>query len=151
LGKIFDDDWMREHGFLDPDEGFGSIRELLAGKPAMVHTVQKSDKVRHVIGLMKERGISQVPVVDEGRLVGIVTESHVLQSLLEGGLERLDDVCAGVMTDQYEVADPDAPVGLFHHVFAQGKVIVVWERGQVRGLVTKIDVIDYLAHKRRVS
>jgi predicted transcriptional regulator len=68
-----------------------------------------------------------------------------------GGLERLDDVCAGVMTDQYEVADPDAPVGLFHHVFAQGKVIVVWERGQVRGLVTKIDVIDYLAHKRRVS
>jgi len=151
LGKIFDDDWMREHGFLDPDEGFGSIRELLAGKPAMVHTVHKGDKVRQVIGLMKERGISQVPVVDEGRLVGIVTESHVLQSLLEGGLEKLDDVCAGVMTDQYEVADPDAPVGLFHHVFAQGKVIVVWERGQVRGLVTKIDVIDYLAHKRRVS
>jgi cystathionine beta-synthase len=100
--------------------------------------------------MMKERCISQVPVLDDGRLVGIVTESHLLQALLEGGIERLDDVCANLMTDQYEVADPDAPVGLFHHVFAQGKVIIVWERGEVRGLITKIDVIDYLAHKRRV-
>jgi len=150
LGKVFDDDWMREHGFLDPDESMGSIRDLLVGKPAAVHTVRRTDKVRQVVGMMKERCISQVPVLDDGRLVGIVTESHLLQALLEGGIERLDDVCANLMTDQYEVADPDAPVGLFHHVFAQGKVIIVWERGEVRGLITKIDVIDYLAHKRRV-
>jgi len=48
------------------------------------------------------------------------------------------------------VAYPDAPVGLFNHIFNQGKVIVVWERGEVRGLVTKIDVIDFLAHRRAV-
>ena len=55
------------------------------------------------------------------------------------------------MSDQFEIADPDAPVGLFNHIFNQGKVIVVWERGEVRGLITKIDVIDHLAHTRRTT
>jgi cystathionine beta-synthase len=80
--------------------------------------------------------------------VGIVTESGLLQSLLEGGTEALDDTISNIMTDAFEVADPDARVGLFNHIFQQGKVIVVWERGEVRGLITKIDVIDYLAHRR---
>ncbi len=151
MGKIFDDDWMREHGFLDPDEGLGTIRDLLGNKNPAVYTVQKSDKIREVVTLMKDRGISQVPVLDGGRLAGLVTESRLLQVLLDGGIEKLDEPCAGVMTDQFEVADPDAPVGLFNHIFSQGKVIVVWERGQVRGLITKIDVIDFLAHKRRRS
>ena len=58
---------------------------------------------------------------------------------------------ATATTHAYEVVDPDAPVGLFSNVFSQGKVIVVWERGEVRGLITKIDVIDYLAHRRRTA
>jgi len=149
LGKVFDDDWMREHGFLDPDEGLGSIRDMLGSKSPMVFTVKKADRIRDVVGLMKARGISQVPVLDAGRLVGLVTESSLLQVLLDGAHDKLDEPCASVMTDQFEVADPDAPVGLFNHIFSQGKVIIVWERGEVRGLITKIDVIDYLAHKRR--
>jgi cystathionine beta-synthase len=149
LGKIFDDDWMREHGFLDPDEGLGTIRDLLGNKNPAVYTVKKTDKIREVVGLMKDKGISQVPVLDGGRLAGLVTESRLLQFLLDGGIEKLDEPCSSVITDQFEVADPDAPVGLFNHIFSQGKVIVVWERGEVRGLITKIDVIDYLAHKRR--
>ena len=44
-----------------------------------------------------------------------------------------------------------SPVGLFNHIFSQGKVIVVWERGEVRGLITKIDVIDFLAHRRATA
>lgn len=151
LNKIFDDDWMREHGFLDPEQGLGTIRELLENKSPLVYTVQKSDSVRSVVELMKNRGISQVPVLDSGRLVGLVTESRLLQFMLEGGIDRLDSACGVVMSDQFEIADPDAPVGLFNHIFNQGKVIVVWERGEVRGLITKIDVIDHLAHTRRTT
>ncbi|MCA9539596.1 MAG: pyridoxal-phosphate dependent enzyme [Myxococcales bacterium] len=149
LNKIFDDDWMREHGFLDPEDGLGTIRDLLVGKPPSVFTVGKHDKVRAVIQLMKDRGISQVPVLDKGHLIGLVTESGLLQKLLEAGPDGLEDTVAGVVSDAYEVADPDAPVGLFNHIFSQGKVIIVWERGEVRGLITKIDVIDFLAHRRR--
>ncbi len=151
LNKIFDDDWMREHGFLDPEEGLGTIRELLGSKSPQVFTVGKSEKVRAVVGLMKERGISQVPVIDDGRLAGIVTESNLLNLLMEEGVEALDMSVDASISDAYEVVDPDAPVGLFNHIFSQSKVIVVWERGEVRGLITKIDVIDFLAHRRKTS
>jgi len=147
--RIFDDDWMRENGFLDPGGGLGTIRDLLGNKPPDVYTARSTDTIRAVIDLMKEKGISQVPVLDDGLLVGIVTESGLLQALLTGGNEGLDEPVGGVMSDAYEVADPDAPVGFFNHIFNQGKVIIVWERGEVRGLITKIDVIDHLAHLRR--
>jgi len=114
-----------------------------------VYTVKKTDRVRAVVQLMKAQGISQVPVLDNGHLTGIVTESGLLQKLLEEGSAGLESTVASVVSDAFEVADPDAPVGLFNHIFSQGKVIIVWERGEVRGLITKIDVIDFLAHRRR--
>ena len=149
LNKIFDDEWMRENGFLDPETGLGTIRELLANKPPKVVTVSRDDRIRDVIDLMKAQGISQIPVVERGHLVGIVNESVLLEHLLDKGMGALDAKVSNVMNDAYEVADPDAPVGLFNHIFNQGKVIVVWERGEVRGLITKIDVIDFLAHRRK--
>ncbi len=146
LNKIFDDDWMRENGFLDPEEGLGTIRDLLGVKPTPVISCQKADKIRDVVALMKSHGISQVPVLDGGQLAGIVTESALLDRIVSDGQDALDAAVASATTNAYEVVDPDAPVGLFANVFSQGKVIVVWERGEIRGLVTKIDVIDYLSH-----
>lgn len=151
LNKIFDDDWMRENGFLDPEQGMGTIRDLLAGKAPKVITCAKGDKVRDVIGIMKEFGISQVPVLDAGQLVGVVTESGLLDLLVKDGSEALHNSVESALSSAYEVVDPDAPLGLFSNVFTQGKIIVVWERGEVRGLITKIDVIDYLAHTRRTQ
>ncbi|MEE2786446.1 MAG: pyridoxal-phosphate dependent enzyme [Myxococcota bacterium] len=148
LNKIFDDEWMRENGFLDPEDGLGTIRDLLAHKPAKVFTVSKQDKIRDVIDLMKTQGISQVPVLNDGHLIGLVNESALLSQLLETGMDSLDAKVEIVVSDAYEVADPDAPVGLFNHIFGQGKVVIVWERGEVRGLITQIDVIDFLAHRR---
>ncbi len=148
LETVFDDEWMREHGFLDPEDGLGTIRDLLGNKHPEVYTVGRQAKVHEVIRLMKDRGISQVPVLDSGHLLGVVNESALLQLMLEKGADGLEAPINSAISEAYEVADPDAPVGLFNHIFNQGKVIVVWERGEVRGLVTKIDVIDFLAHRR---
>ncbi|MCA9545618.1 MAG: pyridoxal-phosphate dependent enzyme, partial [Myxococcales bacterium] len=151
LNKIFDDDWMRENGFLDPEEGLGTIRDLLGTKPAQIITCQKGDKIRDVVGKMKTHGISQIPVLDGHQLAGIVNESTLLDRMVSDGQDALEASVATATTHAYEVVDPDAPVGLFSNVFSQGKVIVVWERGEVRGLVTKIDVIDYLSHLGRTK
>ncbi|MFN3199426.1 MAG: pyridoxal-phosphate dependent enzyme [Bradymonadia bacterium] len=150
LNKIFDDEWMRENGFLDPEEELGTIRELLTGKSGEVFTLDHATPIRQVIELMKAHGISQVPLMDGGRLKGIVNESALLSYILDGE-GNLDKPVGEIASDAFEVADPDAPVGLFNHIFGQGKVIIVWERGTCRGIITKIDVLDYLAHRRRVS
>ena len=55
-----------ENGFLDPEANLGTIRDLLANKPADVMTVEKTAKVSDVIELMKRAGISQVPVIERG-------------------------------------------------------------------------------------
>ena len=70
LNKIFDDDWMRENGFLDPEESLGSIRDMLAMKNPKVIVADKTEKIENVIELMKSEGISQVPIVSGGQLVG---------------------------------------------------------------------------------
>ena len=149
LNKIFDDDWMRENGFLDSDEALGSIRDLLHLKSQEVVTASKHQSIREVVVLMKQKGISQVPVIDEGHLVGIVTESNILDMMIKEGQSVLDLPVGEISSNAYELVDPDSPVSLFQHIFSNGKVLVVWERGQVRGLVTKIDVIDFLAHQQR--
>jgi cystathionine beta-synthase len=150
LNKIFDDDWMRENGFLDPEESLGSIRDMLAMKNPKVIVADRTAKIESVIDLMKHGGISQVPIVSDGQLVGIVNESSLLEVMLKKGKDGLDAIVETVMTDSFEIADPDAPVGLFNHIFRQGKVVVVWERGEVRGVITQIDLIDHLAHRRQI-
>jgi cystathionine beta-synthase len=151
LNKVFDDDWMRDNGFLDPEEGFGIVRDLLRSKSTPVVSVKQGDHVRQVVALMKENGISQVPVMNQGHLMGIVTESSLLDLMIKEGEAGLDMTVGHVANDSYELVDPDAPVGLFQHIFSQNKVLVVWERGQVSGLITKIDVIDYLAHHQNTN
>ena len=69
LSKIFDDKWMRENGFLDEPDPLGTVAELLRSKkqrPAR-HARKLGENVRDVIGLMRDNGISQMPVLDDGR------------------------------------------------------------------------------------
>ena len=151
LNKIFDDDWMRENGFLDVEDNLGTIRELLAQKAMNVIVSSPEANVEEVISLMKANDISQVPVLKDGHLVGIVNESSLLEIMLKQGHDGLGAKVSKVMTDSFEVADPDAPVALFDNVFRQGKVIVVWERGEVRGVITQIDLIEHLAYRRNLA
>jgi cystathionine beta-synthase len=150
LNKVFDDEWLRENGFLDDkDEGLGTIRDLLHAKPTKVLTAQPHHKIKDVVAMMKTEGISQVPVVENGHILGMVTESGLLDLLIKEGQGALELAVAQVMSNGYEVVDPDTAVSLFQHTFSKGKVLVVWEKGEIKGLITKIDVIDYLAHRQQ--
>src|SRR5260221_3684508 len=71
LSKIFNDDWMRENGFLEEEQGLGTVRDLIGKAPQKLVTTTSKEKVSDVIGKLKSLGISQVPVVDGGKLVGI--------------------------------------------------------------------------------
>ena len=123
LNKIFDDDWMRENRFLDPEESLGSIRDMLAMKNPKVIVADKTEKIENVIEAVKSEGISQVPIVSGGQLVGIVNESSLLEVMLKEA-EMAEATVETVMTDSFGIADPDAPV-VFNHIFRQGKVVVV--------------------------
>jgi len=145
ISKIFNDDWMRENGFLEGEEkGFGTVRDLLAGKPKQgVLTVAPTATLRDVIDTLKSHGISQVPVVKDGKLFGLVHEVDVLRHLLSGDATQ-DSTIETIIESDYATVTPSTKVELLKGVLGDAKLAVVMEGEAVVGVVTKIDLIDYL-------
>ncbi len=145
ISKIFNDDWMKEHGFLEEEgKGFGTVRDLLAGKPhaGVVHVTPKTT-LREVIDTLKSHGISQVPVIVEGKLRGLVHEVDVLRHLLAGKVTQ-DSAIEPIIESDYATVTPSTKVELLKGVLGDAKLAVVMDGDTVVGVVTKIDLIDYL-------
>ncbi|MBI5514625.1 MAG: pyridoxal-phosphate dependent enzyme [Deltaproteobacteria bacterium] len=148
LSKVFNDDWMRENGFLAEDKTLGTVRELLAGRAQNLVTARSDDTLRHVIGTMKAHGISQVPVLDGDQLRGILSEVTVLRNLVSGEA-HLDSTIAPIVETDYATVTPDTRIDLLQNVLADAKAALVIDGPALLGIIAKIDVIDYLA--RRVT
>lgn len=145
LTKFVDDRWMRENGFWEPDWEVDTVADLLrAMPPRTVITVNVSQPLRDAVAIFKERGISQVPVLDQGRLVGILTETDVLRLLVDGHATP-DSAIVEVMERRVSTVAPHAPASQLAEIFERGEVaIVVDDDRRVQGILTKLDLIDYL-------
>jgi len=147
VSKIFNDDWMRENGFLDEQPGMGTVRDVLkVGNHGKVATASPTSRVRDVIATLKDLGISQLPVVDGGKLQGMVAEVDLLRHLVSGD-HTLESPIAGLVESDYATVSPDTKVELLQGVLADARVAIVTEREEVVGIVTKIDLIDFLAKR----
>jgi len=144
LSKIFDDKWMREGGFLEEEDPLGTVADImLAKRQRELITAQKGDKIKKVVGEMKEFGISQVPVLDGKRLCGIISEVDLLNHLVGEG--KMDDAIDALIEADYQTVTPVTKVKLLKNVFNDAKVICVKDGEDLVGVITKIDLIDYLA------
>jgi cystathionine beta-synthase len=146
LSKIFNDDWMRENGFLEEQPGLGTVRELLQGKAGTIVSAAPSDKVRDVVATLKSLGISQLPVLENGKLRGIVAEVDLLRHLVSGA-GTLDSPIAGLVESDYATVTPETKIELLQQVLSDAKMAIVAERDGVVGIITKIDLIDFLAKR----
>ncbi len=146
LSKIFNDDWMRENGFLDEQPGLGTVRDLLLGKAGAIVSANPSDRVRDVIATLKSLGISQLPVIESGKLKGIVAEVDLLRHLVSGA-GTLDSPIASLIESDYATVTPETKIELLQQVLADAKMAIVTERDGVVGIITKIDLIDFLAKR----
>jgi cystathionine beta-synthase len=148
VSKIFNDDWMRENGFFDEAPGLGTVRDLLASRDAQkkdkIVTCRSTATLREVIDTMKSLSISQLPVVDDGKLRGIVGEVDLLRHLVSG-VKTLESPIGSLAEGDYGTVTPDTKIELLQGVLADAKVAIVTERENVVAIVTKIDLIDYLA------
>ncbi len=147
VSKIFNDDWMRENGFLDDEPGLGTVNDILHAKgKTKIVTASPQSKVKDVIATLKSLGISQLPVIDKGHLRGIVGEVDLLRHLVNGQ-KKLDSTIGELVEGDYATVTPDTKIELLQGVLADAKVAIAMEEDEVVGIVTKIDLIDYLAKK----
>jgi cystathionine beta-synthase len=146
LSKIFNDEWMRENGFLDDDTGLGVVADLLRARTADVILARPTDRVRDVIARMKAHGISQLPVIGDGKLVGAVAEVDLLRYLVSGE-HSLDSPVGPLVESDYATVTPQTKIELVQNLLNDARMAIVLESESIVGIITKIDLIDYLARR----
>jgi len=147
LSKIFNDEWMKRQGFLDEPTATGTVAELLGTREhATLITASLGDSIRRVVGLLKEHGISQVPVMDGSHVVGLVAEPDLLKHLISHG--RLDDPTDALIDRDYATVSSLAPLAVVQEMLNGAEAVVVQDGSDLLGIITKIDVIEFLGVRR---
>jgi cystathionine beta-synthase len=149
LSKMYNDDWMLDNGFLERAL-HGDLRDLILRPYAQRGTVvvAPQDPLTIAWQRMKLYDVSQLPVMEDERIVGIVDESDVLLHVY-GDEARFRDPVATAMVRKLDVVDVRAPVEALLPVFDRGHVAIVMDGERFLGLITRIDLLNYL--RRRVQ
>lgn len=152
LSKIFNDGWLTEYGFLKAGNVDTTVAEVLEGKagslPELVH-VHPTDTVRDAIGILREYGVSQMPVlkaeppVVTGEIAGAVAERDLLDALFNGAAALHDPVERHVGAGLPMIGGGE-PVSKAVDLLAKDDAAVVLVDGKPRGIVTRQDLLSYL-------
>src|SRR5690554_2270073 len=148
LSKIFNDEWMREHGYLADPWCEATAKDVLAAKTQQeLIALEPGARLADVIALMKEHGISQAPVIENGDLLGMVREVDLLNHMLMAAHNHSpeESIDSMISTDITIVA-ADEPLEGLMNLFSSGVEVVFVTptgggEGPVAGILTKIDVL----------
>jgi len=142
VGKIFNDDWMRERGFLDDEL---TVKDIIARKRSKVLlTLNATQTVKEALQFMKEKDISQLPVVDGNhKIVGAVTESVILSSLLENPLGNSDKHLGEIMSSALPEVEETLPLKKLSYYFNEKiPAVIAIDKAGIRHIITKYDIVQ---------
>ncbi|MDP2343872.1 MAG: pyridoxal-phosphate dependent enzyme [Deltaproteobacteria bacterium] len=148
LSKFLNDEWLKDAGLLDREPMAGTVDDIISKKKVALISAGPNDALGSVIDRMKQHGISQLPVTEPGKLLGLVSEVKVLNALVRGEATMKSPV--GPLADLEDAAtvERDTTLATLSQHFARGKVAVVVHREasavSVIGLLTKIDLIEHM-------
>jgi cystathionine beta-synthase len=146
LSKVYNDNWMTENGFMSPDDGLGTVAGILKGRPKdrKLISVASDMRITAVIGQLKLYGISQMPVVDGDKLVGMVTETRLLERALAG--KRADVPVGDLVEANYCTVTADTEISVLSELFRRFRAAIVLDHNKMpKDIITKIDLIDHIA------
>lgn len=149
LSKMYNDYWMLDNGFIARQQ-YGDLRDLILRPYAQRDTVVvgPNDLLTTAYQRMKLYDVSQLPVMDGEHIVGILDESDVLMHVF-GDETRFLDKVSTAMVSRLHVLDVKAPIESLLPIFDRGHVAIVMDGEKFFGLITRIDLLNYL--RRRVQ
>ncbi|MCA0297418.1 MAG: pyridoxal-phosphate dependent enzyme [Proteobacteria bacterium] len=147
LSKMYNDYWMLDNGFIDRPQ-YGDLRDLILRPYSQRDTVVVSptDLLTTAYQRMKLYDVSQLPVMEGDRLVGIVDESDVLLHVY-GDEARFRDPVATAMVSKLDRLDVRSPIEALLPVFDRGQVAIITDGDTFLGLITRIDLLNYLRRR----
>ncbi len=144
LSKVYNDFWMLDQGFIERPR-FGDLRDLISRRhhDRAVATVNADDKVITAYQRMKLYDVSQLPVLQEGRIVGIVDEEDILAEVYDNP-EHFNETVTEAMESHIVTVPPSASREQLMDVFKRGMVAIVVDGDEFLGLITRIDFLNWL-------
>jgi cystathionine beta-synthase len=160
LSKFYDDNWMLEHGFLERRAPAPTVDELLRAKraeeaevPELI-TISSHQKVGEAIDLMQRYSISQLPVVRDGDydsladIIGSLQDRDLLDRVFKNPDALHQDVAAAMQPPLSAVDADDSLDEVFSTLTGRTNAVVVAKNGRPVGVLTRSDLLEYLAHSR---
>jgi cystathionine beta-synthase len=144
LSKLYNDYWMEDNGFISR-ERYGDLRDLIGrlhGEQATI-TVGPSDVVTTAHNRLRNAGISQLPVMEEGRLVGVLTEDDIIRFVF-GHPELMHAAVADAMQTAFIRLDKDTSVDNLVAMLQVQPYAAITDGDDFLGLITRSDVLNYL-------
>ncbi|MGV6851899.1 MAG: pyridoxal-phosphate dependent enzyme [bacterium] len=147
LSKMYNDYWLADNGFVERPK-MGDMRDLVSRPFSQRDTiiVGPKENLNTAYSRMKLYDVSQLPVIEDGELAGIIDESDLLMAVYDSELDFQQPVSAA-MTSELEFIDINASLDALLPVFDAGKVAIVCDGKSFQGLITRIDLINYLRQK----
>ena len=147
LSKMFNDYWMLDQGYLSRPRT-GDIRDLITRRyeEGAVITVSPNDKLLTAFQRMRVADVSQVPVVEGGRAVGILDESDLLVAV-HSNASHFSDPVRSAMTTRLQTLPPDSSLEAVLKVLDAGLVALIATLDTFYGLITRTDVLNYLRRR----
>ncbi len=147
LSKVYNDYWMLDQGFLER-ERFGDLRDLIARRhwEHAAITVNSTETVMAAYRRMKLYDVSQIPVMQDRRIIGIVDEEDILLEVFANP-EHFNEPVTKAMESHLVTVPVDAPVSQLMEIFNRGMVAIVMKGTEFQGLVTRIDLLNWLRRR----
>src|SRR5688572_15395367 len=147
LSKVYNDYWMIDQGFIQREK-YGDLRDLIARrhKEHAVATVNADETVLAAYQRIKLYDVSQLPVLKDGRIVGIVDEEDILMEVADNPAHFREPVTEA-MESRLVTVPPSASLEQLMEIFKRGLVAIVVDGGEFLGLITRIDFLNWLRRR----
>ncbi len=144
LSKVYSDGWMVDQGLLQRPR-LGDLRDLIGRRfdDGDVVTVAPSDTLLTAFNRMRSADLAQLPVIDQGRLAGIIDESDLLLAVTHAA-QGFSSLVGKTMTAQLQTLAPDASMAQLRAILERGLTAVIASEGRFHGLITRFDLINHL-------
>lgn len=141
VGKIYNDDWMRERGFLDTEL---RVKDIISRKVEKeFFSVQGGDTVRKTFEIMKTNDISQMPVMNNGDIIGSITETAVLTYLLENPMNNTEKKVETIMGKSFPIVDEELSFNqLSKYISKEIPAVLAKDKAGELHILTKYDIIQ---------
>lgn len=147
LGKMFNEEWMADRGFIDKKKGATALDIIRKHKNLRLITAKSNQTIQEVYQIMKQYGISQMPILDKNDFIGSINDSDILEYIINNPLNITKEVSV-IMNKPYPIVNYNDTIdSISRKIDRNNPALIVQDMGGNYHIITKFDVIESISEQ----